>query len=180
MTTQDVATAMQRMAAVLQRRPDTGLHDDAPATARWAGGTRVVASHASGMQLSTDMPLEFGGSGDRVTPGWLLRAGLASCCATRIAMGAAAEGIVLASLDVEVRSRSDTRGLLGMAGHDGATVPAGPADMQLLVKIGAPGVSPQRLRALVQDCQRCSPVSGALQAAVPLDLHVEVDEGAAA
>jgi uncharacterized OsmC-like protein len=180
MTTQDVATAMQRMAAVLQRRPDTGLHDDAPATACWSGGTRVVASHVNGTQFSTDMPVEFGGSGDQVSPGWLLRAGLASCCATRIAMGAAAEGIVLASHEVEVRSRSDTRGLLGMAGLDGAAVPAGPSDVQLLVKIGATGVPPRRLRALVEDCQRCSPVSGALQAAVPLDLRVEVDETGAA
>ena len=72
-----------------------GMHDDAPATARWRGGTRVVTSHANGIEIPTDMPGELGGSGDRVTPGWLFRAGLASCAATRIAMGAAAEGIEL-------------------------------------------------------------------------------------
>jgi uncharacterized OsmC-like protein len=60
------------------------------------------------------MPSEVGGSGDQVTPGWLFRAGLASCAATRIAMAAAAEGIELATLEVRASSRSDTRGLLGM------------------------------------------------------------------
>ena len=95
MTTQRVAAALQRVAAVLRRRPEVGLHDDAPATARWEGGTRIVASHANGIRMSTDMPSELGGSGDQVTPGWLFRAGLASCFSTCIAMGAATEGIEL-------------------------------------------------------------------------------------
>ena len=53
MTTQDIAAALQRAEAVLRRRPEVGLHDDAPATARWEGGTRVVASHANGTQMSS-------------------------------------------------------------------------------------------------------------------------------
>ena len=92
MASQDIAAAMQRVESVLRRRPEVGLHDDAPATARWQSGTRVVSSHANGTQIVTDMPTELGGSGDQVTPGWLLRAGLASCLATRIAMAAAAAG----------------------------------------------------------------------------------------
>ena len=54
MTTQDIAAALQRAEAVLRRRPEVGLHDDAPATARWEFGTRVVASHANGTQMSSD------------------------------------------------------------------------------------------------------------------------------
>ena len=75
---QNLATALQRVEAVLRRRPEMGLQDDAPATARWESGLRFVASHANGTQLVTDMPAELGGSGDQVTPGWLFRAGLAS------------------------------------------------------------------------------------------------------
>ena len=67
---QNVAAALQRVDAVLRRRPDAGLHDDAPATARWVIGMRFVAGHANGTQLPTDMPAELGGSGDQVTPGW--------------------------------------------------------------------------------------------------------------
>ncbi|MEJ7688909.1 MAG: hypothetical protein WKG52_19115, partial [Variovorax sp.] len=88
MTMQDIAAALQRVEAVLQRRPETGLHDDAPAAARWERGTRVVTHHASGAQMATDMPGELGGSGDQVTPGWLFRAGLASCAATSIVVSA--------------------------------------------------------------------------------------------
>lgn len=175
MATSDLATAMQRAARVLQRRPATGIHDDAPATAHWQAGTRVVASHANGTQVLTDMPGELGGGGDQVTPGWLFRAGLASCLATRIAMGAAVEGIELGMLEVLVSSRSDTRGLLGMTDAAGAPVPAEPSDVQLHVRIAAPGVPPQRLRALVEDSHRHSPIPAAVEHAVPVDLRIDID-----
>jgi uncharacterized OsmC-like protein len=177
MTAQAIAAALQRVEAVLRRRPGAGLGDDASATARWHGGTRVVTSHANGMQLMTDMPLELGGGGDGVSPGWLLRAGLASCVATRIAMAAAAEGIELKTLELVASSRSDTRGMLGMADAGGVPVPAGPRDVQLLVRISAIGASPERLRALVEHSHRCSPVSCAMQEAVPVALRIEVGAG---
>ena len=114
MTMQDIATALQRVESALKRRPCGGTHDDPPATARWQTGLRVASSHANGTQVLTDMPAALGGSGDQVTPGWLLRAGLASCLATRIAMSAAAKGIELTFLEVLASSRSDARGLFGM------------------------------------------------------------------
>jgi len=82
MASQEIAAAMQRVESVLTRRPEVGLRGDAPATARWESGTRVASSHANGTQLLTDMPTELGGSGDQISPGWLFRAGLASCLAT--------------------------------------------------------------------------------------------------
>ena len=175
MATSDLATAMQRAARALQRRPATGIHDDAPATAHWQAGTRVVASHANGTQVLTDMPGELGGGGDQVTPGWLFRASLASCLATRIAMGAAAEGIELGRLEVLASSRSDTRGLLGMTDAAGAPVSAEPSDVQLRVCIAAPGVPPQRLRTLVEDSHRHSPIPAAVEHAVPVDLRIDID-----
>src|SRR5580658_7121835 len=101
---------MQRFRAVLGRRPEAGIHADEPAIACWAQGTRVVSRHANGVQVATDMPGELGGTGDQVTPGWLFRAALASCAATRIALGAAAEGIVLTRLEVSASSTTDARG----------------------------------------------------------------------
>ena len=175
MAAQDVGAAWHRVEAVLRRRPETGLHDDAPATARWESGTRVVTRHANGTQVPTDMPSELGGSGDQVTPGWLMRAGFAACTATCIAMAAAAQGIGLTALEVLASSRSDTRGLFGMAGTDGEPVPAGPHDVQMLVRISAHGVSAARLQALVEESYRCSPVARALQDTVPVSLRIEVD-----
>jgi uncharacterized OsmC-like protein len=175
MTQQPLAEALQRVQAVLQRRPETGLHEDGPATARWTGGTRVVASHANGTQMPTDMPTELGGTGDQVTPGWLFRAGLAACASTSIVMAAAAESIALTALEVKATSRSDTRGLLGMAGADGQPVHAGPGDVQLAVRIAADGVPPERLRALVQAAVGRSPIPSALQAATPLALRIDTE-----
>lgn len=175
MPMQDIAVALQRVESALQRRPQAGLHDDAPAMARWVSGTRIVASHADGTQVLTDMPREIGGNGEHVTPGWLFRAGLASCAATRIAMGAAAAGIEITVLEVRASSRSDTRGLLGMADADGVAVCAGPSEMQMHVRIAAPGVSQERLRALVEHSNRCAPVAAAVQHAVPVALHIDVD-----
>jgi uncharacterized OsmC-like protein len=177
MASQEIAAAMQRVESVLKRRPEVGLHDDAPATARWESGTRVASSHANGAQILTDMPTELGGSGDQVTPGWLFRAGLASCLATRVAMGAAAAGFELAMLEVLASSRSDARGIFGMSEASGEPVCAGPRDVQVLVRIAAPGVSPERLRILIEESNRCSPVSAAARDSVPMTLCIEVDGG---
>jgi uncharacterized OsmC-like protein len=177
MTTENIARAVQRVQSVLKRRPATGIHDDAPATAHWQTGLRVVACHANGTQMVTDMPTELGGNGDQVTPGWLFRAGLASCLATCIAMNAAAEGIELAALEVLATSRSDLRGLLGMQDGTNAPVGAGPSEIQLRVRISAAGTSAERLRLLVEHSNRCSPVSAAARDTLPVALLIEVDVG---
>jgi organic hydroperoxide reductase OsmC/OhrA len=177
MSAQEVAAALQRAEAILQRRPGAGVHPEAPATARWEGGTRIVASHANGSRMATDMPTELGGAGNDVdvTPGWLFRAGFASCAATCIAMGAAARGIELESLEVTASSRSDLRGLLGMTDADGTPVYAGPRDVELVVRVRAPGVDPDRLRELIEERYRCSPISSAVSSAMPVDLRIVVE-----
>lgn len=174
MTTEHIAAAIERVQSVLRRRPEMGVHDDAPATAAWQGATRVVVSHGNGTRLATDMPAEIGGTGDLITPGWLFRAGLASCATTSIALMAIARGIELDTLEVHVGSRSDMRGLLGMADARGESVPAGPSDMRMSVRIAAAGVAPERLRALVEEGCRCSPIPNAVRHATPLELHVDL------
>ncbi len=175
MTAEAIAAALQRIEAILRRRPSAGLGDDVSAMARWDGGTKVITSHANGMQAVTDMPLELGGEGAGVTPGWLLRAALASCVATRIATLAAVQGIELRTLALVATSRTDMRGMLGMADGHGAPVHAGPRDVQLLVQISAIGATPERLRALVEESRRCSPVSCAMQETVPVALRIEIN-----
>lgn len=135
-----------------------------------------MSSHANGTQVVSDMPTELGGTGDQVTPGWLFRAGLASCAATSIAMKAAAEGIELTELEVRATSRSDTRALLDMTEANGAEIYAGPNDVQLHVRISAPRVASESLRALVEAACRCSPIPNAVQNASPVALKIEVGE----
>ncbi|MDM0116550.1 OsmC family protein [Variovorax sp. J22R133] len=176
-TSNELAAALNRAKSVLERRPEMGLHDDASATAHWTGGTRVNTRHANGAQFETDLPAELGGTGDRVTPGWLFRAGLASCAATSIAMAAATEGIELTGLEVRADSRSDTRGMLGMAEADGHPVSCGPQEVRLRVRIAAPGVPSHRLRKLVEEACRRSPVPNAVTGSVPLLLHIDDVDG---
>ena len=59
MSAQYVADALQRVEVVLRRRPDMGLHDDAPAPARWHGGTRIVARHANGTRSRPTCPASW-------------------------------------------------------------------------------------------------------------------------
>src|ERR1700749_4095703 len=156
----DIAAALERVEKLLLRSPKTGLHADAPATARWNGGTQVTTAHDNGTEFATDLPTEVGGGGTAVTPGWLLRAGLAACLTTTVAMTADVAGIELSVLEISATSRSDLRGLLQMTDTNGKRVSAGPLDLQLHVKIvAADGTSAERLRSLVEQCNACSPVS---------------------
>ena len=174
MAEEQIAAAMERMSSALRRKPRAGLHDDAPATVRWAGGLRTVARSEAGFEVMTDMPAAIGGDDTAATPGWLLRTALASCAVTRIAMEAAARGIALQTLEAHASSRSDLRGLVGVAAPDGRPVPAGPLAMELHVRIGALGVDPARLRALVQATPGCSPVTCAIEQSLAVGLHIEV------
>jgi uncharacterized OsmC-like protein len=142
----------------------------------WAGGLRTVARTAAGGEVATDMPVTIGGEDSAPTPGWLLRTALASCAVTRIVMEAAARGIVLQTLEAHATSRSDLRGLVGVAEPDGGRVSAGPLAMDLHVRIGAPGVDAALLRALVESTPGCSPVTAALEQPLAVGLHVEVTD----
>lgn len=174
----EIAAALQRVQGVLQRRPAAAVQADAPAAAHWGGGLRVVTRHPGGTEVLTDMPGELGGSGDQVSPGWLVRAGYASCAVTAIAMVAAERGIALQAIDVETRSVSDTRGLLGMHDADGTAISPGPSDMRTVVRIAAPGVAAADVHAIVDEAERRSAVGRALREAVPIALQVEIVEPA--
>ena len=179
MASSDIAAALARVKAVLRKRPLAGIVDDAAAVYSWRGGMRVVTQSAAGAQAITDMPVELGGSGDQPSPGWLLRAALASCAVTRIAMAAAEADIDLHTLEASAHSRSDGRGLLGLPDTDGTPVSVGPGEVTMRVRIGATGVAPERLRELVDQAIALAPVSQALARplAVALQVDVEVSAG---
>jgi uncharacterized OsmC-like protein len=174
MALHDIADALRRAESVLGKRPSAGRHADSEVLTVWEGGLRTRTRHDSGAEVVTDLSPEVGGAGGHASPGWLLRAALASCAVSRIAMAAAAEGIALNVLEARVTSSSDLRGLLGMNDADGTRVPAGPRDVQLHVRIGAEGVAAERLHALSQGSRGSAPVTAALEAALPVALVVEV------
>jgi organic hydroperoxide reductase OsmC/OhrA len=95
--------------------------------------------------------------------------------ATRILQYAATEGIELTALEVLATSRSDLRGMFGMADSMGVPVGAGPSEIQLQVRISAAGVLAERLRRLVEDSHQCAPISAAARTAVPVVLRIDVE-----
>jgi uncharacterized OsmC-like protein len=118
---------------------------------------------------STDMPPPMGGTGSGPNPGWLLRAALASCNATVIAMRAAHLGLKLNTLEVTVESESDNRGLLGLD----ESISAGLRDLRTRVKIGAEGATPGQLRDIVAWAEAHSPVRCTIGAAnSPADIEI--------
>lgn len=168
-----IAAAVERNIALLRRRPQHGLQPDAAASVSWQGGLRMQARHANGTQLATDMPAELGGSGDQVTPGWLFRAGLASCGATSIVLAAAAAGVELVELQVQATSRSDARGLLGLDDGHGAPCYGGPIELRLAVRVRAAGVPAAHLHELVAQALARSPISSAVERATPIALDID-------
>ena len=88
------------------------------------------------------MATSLGGGGSAPSPGWLMRAALASCDATIVAMEAARAGIELTDLTVTVVSESDNRGVLGV----GDAVPAW----------SAVGARPHRARREQRDRRRAA------------------------
>ncbi|HEX4886110.1 MAG TPA: OsmC family protein [Casimicrobiaceae bacterium] len=170
----DVALALQRLREVLRRRPRRGIGPDASASARWERDLRVITAHPAGTTIANDLAPALGGGGDAVSPGWLLRAGMAACATTSIAMAAAEAGIALTSLELVATSQSDTRGLLGMPDEDGRTVRAGPMHLALHVRIDAEHVGEDRLRAVVDEGLRRSPIADLLADPPATTLRVDV------
>ena len=99
-------------------------------------GLRCRATGAEGQSMVTDMPKAVGGGGSAPSPGWLSRAALATCDATRIALRAAELGLALYTLEVTTDSVDDDRGLFGID----KSVRAGSLSIRTRVTIGATGV----------------------------------------
>ena len=173
MADNEIGAALRRAQAVYGQRPGAAVHADSAAVARWEGGLRVVTSHPSGRSVTSDMPTEFGGSGEQITPGWYARAGTAACAATCIAIAAQLRGIALTSLEVTVESRSDARGVLGMLAADGTAVEAGATDYRLRVALAGEAAEAD-LQALALDGCRCSPIGRSMARANNLELQIEI------
>ena len=170
MSTTHIQQSIERTIKYLSEHPDECRSPDKAATAVVEEGLRCRAEGPNGMTLVSDMSKALGGGGSAPPPGWLLRAALANCDATVIAMRAAQLGVVLTTLEVTVDSESDSRGLLGMDD----TTPAGALNMRTRIRIGAKDVTPERLREIVEWAKVHSPVDDVVRRAVPSQVEVEI------
>ena len=131
---------------------------------------RCRAIGTEGQSVITDMPKAIGGGGSAPSPGWLSRAAMATCDATRIALRAAELGIALDTLEVTVDSVDDDRGLFGVD----SSVRAGSLSIRTRVKIGAHEIDDNSLREIVEYAVVHSPVADSCRSETPTSLEVTI------
>jgi len=169
MSIDNVRKSIEAAIDYLNQHPHEARYTDTAATATIEDTLRCHASAPDGTAVNSDMPSSVGGAGSAPSPGWLMRAALANCDATLIAMRAAQVGIRLTDLEVVVDSESDDRGLLGIDD----SVPAGPLSMRTRIRIAAEGASEDGLREIIEWAEKHSPVADAIRRAVPTSTEVE-------
>ena len=170
MTMIQIQQSIEGVARYFSAQPEKGRSHDKAAVATVQDGLLCKAEGPNGAVLISDMPKGIGGGGTAPTPGWFLRAALANCDATVIAMRAAQLGVVLTRLEVTVDSVSDDRGLLGL----GEGIPPGPQSMRIRVAIAADGAEPEQLRQIVEWAELHSPVGDAVRRAIPSSVEIEI------
>ncbi len=169
MSVENVRKSIEGAIEYLDQHPNEARYTDTSATASIEETLRCHAVAPDGPAVKSDMPPGVGGGGAAPSPGWLMRAALANCDATLIAMRAAQMRIQLTELEVIVDSESDDRGLLGMDD----SVPAGPLSMRTRIRIGADEASEEDLREIVEWAEKHSPVADAIRRAVPMSMEME-------
>lgn len=164
-----IGESIQNAVGYLSEHPDEARYTDSFARASLGDSLSVTVVGPGGEHIVTDMPTGIGGKGESPSPGWLYRASIASCVAVTIGMEAAREGITLDSLEVEVDSESDDRGILGMD----ASIPPGPLSARIRIRASAGGVGPDRLRQIVETGAGRCPVCDATKRAVTVTMEIE-------
>lgn len=164
-----IRESIENAVRYLSEHPDEARYTDSYARASLGESLRAEVEGPNGERIVSDMPAAVGGQGEEPSPGWLLRAAIASCLAATVGMEAAREGVTLTSLDVEVDSESDDRGILGMD----ESVPAGPLSTRVRIRARADGAGEEQLRDLLERGAARCPVYDATKRAVEVSIEYE-------
>ncbi len=167
-----IRESIQGVIEYYSQHPDHARGQDKEAVVVIEQGLLVRATGPDGQTLVCDMPKALGGGGIAPSPGWMMRAALASCEAVMITLRAAQIGIELNTLEVRVDSLSDDRGMMGIDD----SLPAGPLNMKISIRVGAPDILPEQLREIVAWALKHSPVGEPLTRVMPTEYAVEIVE----
>lgn len=163
----DVGAAIGTARAWLVQHPEDARDEDVGVRATLGPGLSVELSDDHGATVSTDMPTALGGRGHDFTPGTLMRAAIASCNTTMIAMIAAERGLELDRVEVRVESISDNRGMLGST-----DVPSGPLELRVHYLVTGPDLGDDVVREIVAETEERSPLMDTLKRSVPVSYEV--------
>lgn len=167
---ESIRSAIETASDQLTEHPEAAVATDAAATAVREEGLRFRVEGPKG-DVITDMSETVGGGATAPTPGWLMRAALASCDATAVAMEAARDGIELTDLTVTVESETDFRGVLGI---DDSVSP-GPLAVRVRIQLAADNATEDHLREIVRRAESRSPVGDAVTRAVSMTTEIVTD-----
>jgi uncharacterized OsmC-like protein len=171
MPEQSIREAIDNVSKAIATNPDKARVKNATAIASLKSELAFAITGPNGETVVTGMPKAIGGGGEVPQPGWLLRAALASCTGTVIAMRAAKLGITLDKLEVKVDSQSDNRGLLGLDD----SVSAALIGLCTIVNVRAVNATPADLQALVKWADAHSPVACTLRSALAANIETVIE-----
>jgi uncharacterized OsmC-like protein len=138
------------------------------AATQLAEGVRTIANIRH-FALTIDEPTNLGGTDQGPNPVEVVLAALGTCQEIVYAVYAAAAGIRLERLAVDVEGDLDPRGFFGVA-----EVAPGFSEVRFHVQIESPE-SPERIAALIDDVNRHCPVLDILQRALPVSGSVALN-----
>ena len=170
MSVENIRNSIEGTISYLKANPEKAFKKVTAATAVLEKGLKVRTVGPENEVIISDMPPTVGGEGSAPTPGWFMQAALATCNATGIAMKAAREGIELNTLEVSIDTESDTRGIFGIQ----ESITVGPLNMRTRVRIGAEGVSEEKLHEIVKWNEKHSWCGNAICRSVPLETEIEI------
>lgn len=168
MTAQDIRKAIEQVEKQLQSQ--TGSKPDTSATAVMENGLRCCVQAPDGKFVHTDMPKTVGGTATSSSPGWLMRAAIASCDATLLTMRAARVGIELDSITVTVDAMSDGRGLFLDEG-----IAPGSSEIRVLFDVRAKNATREVIQELVDWVTAHAPVGN--DVSQPVNIFYELKTG---
>ena len=166
---ESIRSAIEAASAHLSEHPEAAVSTDAAATAVHEDGLRFRVEGPKGA-VTTDMASSVGGGASAPTPAWLMRAALASCDATLVAMEAARDGVELTDLKVTVDSESDFRGVLGV---DDSVHPA-PLRLRVRIQLAASNATEDQLREIVLRAESRSPVRDVVARGIPMTTEIAI------
>jgi uncharacterized OsmC-like protein len=170
MGTEHIRLAIESLKERFIKYPEKAVGPDSPASARLVDDLSVTVEGPSGYSVTSAMPKGLGGTGEAPTPGWFMRAGIASCTVTAIAMRAAELSVPIQRVEVTVESLSNNAGGLGFRDD----IPVGPLEATMRVTVGSDAAPKEALEEIVHWAVEHSPVADALIRPIPLAVDVTV------
>ena len=170
MSDNPIGKAVENIEHYFSNLDDPGSRADLAATATIQTGLECRIESPDGKAINTDMPESVGGGGSANSPGWHLRAALASCDATLLAMRAARQGVELDQIQVTVETWSDGRGMFLDEG-----IVAGSTQMRLHFSIRSSSASANEVEELVRWVEAHSPVGSDITRAIELHSTLEIN-----